>query len=100
MSVLENAKELKSLLRKVVSEVVKEETRSCFRVYKARVVTTPYTTSDMLSVCEVRLDGDQTILTIPYSSRVQTMTVGDAVLVATVYDSFRNAIVWEFQTFK
>lgn len=95
MSVLENAKELKGLLRRIVSEIVKQETRSCFRVYKARVISTPVN-----GTCRVQLDGDQTVLTIPYSSRVQTMQEGDPVLVATVYDSFRNAIVWEFQNFK
>ena len=100
MNLLENAKEMKKILRKIVSEIVREETRSCFRVYKATVVTAPYTDPTLGSVCGVRMNGDTTTLIIPYSSKVQSMGVGDSVYVATTFNSLRNAIVWEFQNFK
>lgn len=100
MNVLEEARMLKEMIRGIVKSVVKEETRSCFRVYKAKVVRAPYRDEEKGDVCAVRINGDNTILVLPYSSKTAGMAVGDAVLVATVFDSFRNAIVWETRNFK
>ena len=100
MNLLSESKQIKELIKKVVSKQVKEETKSCFRVYKAKVVQGPYIDEILGSVCQVSLFGDTTVLTIPYSSKVQNMAVGDIVLVATIFNSFRNAIVWETPNFK
>ena len=100
MNALENAKELKRMMKTIIKEVVQEETKACLRVYKATVIAAPYTDPQRGSVCQIRLSGDSSVLTVPYSSKVQSMSVGDLVLVAPTFGSMRNAIVWEFQNFK
>ena len=99
MSVLEDAKAFKKAIETIVKPMIEQETRACFRVYKAKVIAAPYTDTALGSVCQVQLNGDDTTLTLPYSSKTAGMAVGDTVLVATVFDSFRNAIVWETRNF-
>ena len=89
------SEELKAVLKTIVKDIVRQETRPCFRVYKAQVVTAPYNDADKNSVCDVKLIGDSDSITIPYSSKMASMQVNDFVWVATIFDSFRNAIVWE-----
>lgn len=92
---IENAYELKKALTPLIREVVKQETRECLRVYRATVVATPYEEVLVGSVCQVKLIGDDTVLLLPYSSKLQNMQIGQIVLVATTYDSFQNAVVWD-----
>ncbi len=94
-SLLEQSAALRRMIEAVARDVVKEETRACLRVYKATVVMPP--SGD---VCEVRLTGDDTVLALPYSSAVASVTVGETVLVAVIYGSMRNAIVWQKTNFK
>lgn len=92
---LTESKRLRSQMKRLIQEVVKEETRACFRVYKAVVVIAPNGTS-----CGVRLVGEQSELTLPYSSKVASVAVGDIVWVATIFGTLSNAIVWETADFK
>lgn len=89
----ESAKIQKSLV-KLIKKVVAAETRPCFRVYKAVVTAAPAN-----NLCKVKLIGDQTEIELPYSSKMSSMAVGDVVLVATVFNSLSNAIVWETYNF-
>lgn len=95
-----NDKELfkiKQSLKKIIKEVIAEETKPCFRVYKAKVITAPNTETQ---TCGVQLIGDNKTINLPYSSKVASITVDSFVWVATLYNSFSNAIVWETVDFK
>jgi hypothetical protein len=85
----------KKELVELVRAVVQEETKSCFRVYKAVVKTAPYTDPEIGLVCQIVLNGDQNTLTVPFSSAISSLSVGDVVLVALIYNSWRNAFVWK-----
>ena len=85
---------MKRDLTALIESVIKEKTRDCFRVYKATVTTAPNGTS-----CGVKLIGDETEISIPYSSKVSSVSTGDVVWVATIFGDFRNAIVWETSNF-
>lgn len=98
MGIFQDSEQIQGVLTALIKQVIADEIRSCFRVYKATVVTAPYTDSERGSVCDVQLIGDQTTLTLPYSSKLQNMSVGDVVFVALVYGSWRNAIVWQNRT--
>lgn len=85
----------KNQLTQLIKEVVRKETRACWRVHKAVVTAAPNG-----SVCGVRLVGDTTVLMLPYSSAVASVSVGDMVLVATMFGSLSNAIVWQTPSFE
>ena len=88
---------IKQSLNKIIKEVIAEETKPCFRVYKAKVITAPNTETQ---TCGVQLLGDNKVINIPYSSKVANVTTNSFVWVATIYNSFSNAIVWETIDFK
>lgn len=100
MSLYSESELIKTAIKQVVSESIKEETSSCFRVYKAIVVKTPYFDSTIGNACQVRLIGDPSVLTLPYSSATKNVQSGDVVWVATTSNSFRNAIVWDTRYFQ
>lgn len=100
MSLYSESELIKSAIKQVVSESIQEETSSCFRVYKAIVVKPPYFDSTIGNACQVRLIGDPSVLTLPYSSATKNVQSGDVVWVATTSNSFRNAIVWETRYFQ
>lgn len=100
MANLELAREIKNMLKGLIKETIAEETKNCFRVYRARVLRLPYNDPNLGRVCQVQIVGDQSVLSIPFSSRVASMRIGDMVLVATLYNSFQNAIVWETYNFR
>ncbi len=89
--VLKKAEKIKLELTRLIKKTIKEDTKECFRVYPAIVVTAP---NKETGICVVKIIGDQTELSLPFSDTVQNADVGDMVLVATVSDSFRNAYVW------
>lgn len=89
--------ELRRAITPFLENLIKENTRECFRLHKAVVVTAPNSTTKL---CEVRLVGQTTTLSLPYSTYVQNASVGDAVWVATTYNSWRNAIVFISIDFK
>lgn len=95
MSLLSDAKEIRAAIAAVVREEIDRETRDCFRVRKAVVTTAPNGTK-----CSVKLVGDDTILSLPYSSAVSSVSVGNVVWVAILGNSMRNAIVWETANFR
>lgn len=97
MSMLNASRDLRQAIERVVKDVVTEQTRSCFRVYPAIVDTAPNSST---GICGVHLVGDTVQLSLPYSTAVQSVTAGDMVLVATVSDSWRNAVVWQTYSFK
>ena len=92
MSLLSESEQIERAIRGVVKKIIDEETRDCLRVKKAIVSTAP---DENTGLCGVQLVGDNTELLIPFSSAVASASVGDAVLVATIYNSMRNAVVWQ-----
>lgn len=95
MSVMEESGMLRKMIKSVVNEAVEKATRDCFRVYKAVITTVPDG-----SACGVRLVGENTIMSLPYSSKITGVSVGDIVWIASIYGSMHNAIVWETADFK
>lgn len=83
---------LKAYLERIIRQIVRQETRSCFRVVKAKVITAPNSTT---GVCEIQLIGNTQTLSLPYTSEVSGAEAGDMVLVGVVYNNFRNAFVWK-----
>lgn len=86
------AKRFKEAIIKIVDERISEKTRDCFRVRKAVITQAPSG-----GVCKVKIVGDETEITLPYSSRCALLSAGDAVWVGIPAESssLRNAIVWE-----
>lgn len=95
MSILSDAADFREAITSVVRDEIEKQTRDCMRVRKAVVTSAPNG-----SVCGVRFVGDDTVLSLPYSSAVSSVSVGDAVWVAVLYGSLRNAVVWETAKFR
>lgn len=96
-NVFEESAKLKQALTPIIEKIVDERTRSCLRTYKAKVVTAPDSTTGK---CVVQLMGQSglsnpTTLSLPYSTAVSSVSVGQMVWVATTYNSWRNAVVWQ-----
>lgn len=88
------SEQIRKSIEEVVRETIKKETKDCFRIYKAKVISAPNG-----NTCTVQLIGDSTQLTIPYSSDCSIVTENQFVWVAAPY-GFRNAIVWQKIDFK
>lgn len=86
---------LSQALRKIVRQEIDEQTKSCFRLYKAQVISAPNG-----STCTVQLVGDDNLMELPYATAVDGVSVGDLVWVATIFNSFSNAIVFNSVNFK
>ena len=95
MSLLSDAKEVRSAIAAIVRDEIERQTGDCFRVRKAVVKSSPNG-----STCSVQLIGDDTTLALPYSSKVSSVSVGSVVWVAVLGPSMRNAIVWETANFR
>lgn len=94
---LRQSQKLRRDLTQVIRDVVREETKDCFRLRKAVITGWP------AGGCEVRFVGDDKTtqrIVLPYSSKVQSVSAGTAVWVAIIYGSMRNAIVWETADFQ
>lgn len=89
MGDLTESAKLRNAIKKIVKQVIDEEEKPCFRLYKAQITSAPNGTT-----CTVQLDGYTNTINLPYSSAVQYVNVGDMVWVATLYNSFSNAIVF------
>lgn len=92
MDAFEQSEKLRQSLTPFVQRIIDDKTRECFRTYKAKVVSAPDLNTGK---CDVALVGQDSVLSLPYSSSVRMAEVGDMVWVATTYNSFRNAIVWQ-----
>lgn len=90
--IINESGKIRQAISKIVRDILAEETKSCFRLYKAKVVTAPTPNS---STCEIQLAGDEKTMSLPYSTKISNITAGSMVWVATIYNSFSNAIVWE-----
>lgn len=90
MDIREDSARVKAILKKIIKKVVDEECKPCFRVYKAKVVEAPNG-----QTCTVKILGDNNTMALPYSSKVSAVVENDFVWVATIYNNFSNAIVWE-----
>lgn len=88
--IINESGKIRQAISKIVRDILAEETKSCFRLYKGKVVTAPNG-----STCEIQLAGDEKTMSLPYSTKVSNITAGSMVWVATIYNSFSNAIVWE-----
>lgn len=96
MSDLADSLAIKRAIEQVVDERIAKITDVCFRVYKALVISV---NGDKMTVNILGDKLDDTI-TIPYSTAVSDAVRGDYVLVATTYNSWRNAVVWQKWNFK
>lgn len=96
MSNLADSLAIKRAIEQVVDERIAKITDVCFRVYKALVISV---NGDKMTVNILGDKLDDTI-TIPYSTAVSDAVRGDYVLVATTYNSWRNAVVWQKWNFK
>lgn len=95
MALYDEAKEVRAALAEVIRQEVEALTADCFRLKKAVVTSAPNGTR-----CSVKLVGDDTVLSIPYSSEVASVSVNDVVWVAYWGGSMRNAIVWQTANFR
>lgn len=93
--IISESERIRKAILTIVRDAIAEETKSCFRVYKAKVTSAPNG-----STCGVQVLGDANTIDLPYSSKAASVTVGSFVWVATLYNSFSNAIVWETVDFK
>lgn len=98
MSILSNSERIKRAIEQVVDERLKSQTKDCFRVYKALLTAKGDTTMTVKILGNNA--GSNDTMTIPFSSAVADAAVNSIVLVATTYDSWRNAVVWEKYNFK
>ena len=94
-NLLNESEKIRVQIKQIVSEIVKEDTKDCVRAYKGTVVSAPNG-----STCQVQLNGDDAIMSIPYSSKVSSVTIGEVVWVAVLFGDFRNAVVWEKYNFQ
>ena len=91
MSLLNDAKLAKEALEKVIDHRIDVQTRDCMRLYKAKVVTPA---NENTKVMGVQLIQDTAEMDLPYTKAVANAQEGDIVWVATIYDSWRNAVVF------
>jgi hypothetical protein len=92
-NVYEEAAAMKKIIETIVKDVVKKETMSCLRVYKAQIVT-PVPVGG--STYGVQLLGDTQTLDLPFSSKVGSgLSSGAIVWILVPFNDFKNAIVWE-----
>lgn len=89
MGLNEESAKLKNSLKKIIKECIKEEEKSCLRLYKAVVKTVPDG-----STCGVQVLGDTKTINLKYATAVSGVNVDDFVWVSTLYNSFSNAIVF------
>lgn len=90
--IFSQSEQLRQALTPFIQKIVDERTRECLRTYKARVVTAP---NSATGKCTIQLVGQTTTLSLPYSTAVNSVSVGDMVWVATTYNSWKNAVVWQ-----
>lgn len=93
--IISDSAKIRQSIRKIVKQVLEEETKPCFRLYKAQIKGLPNG-----KTCEVQIVGDENTINLPYSSSISSVAVNDMVWVATIYNSFSNAIVWQPIDFK
>lgn len=88
--IISDSAKIRQSIRKIVKQVLEEETKPCFRIYKAQIKGLPNG-----KTCEVQIVGDENTINLPYSSSISGIALNDMVWVATIYNSFSNAIVWQ-----
>lgn len=93
-NIIEESKRIKKSIETVVSDVIDDKTRSCFRLYKAIVISAPESDSNNKLFCDITLIGEETVLHLPCSTAVENVIAGDIVWIAVLYNSWNNAIVW------
>lgn len=91
------SKNVRRALESVVRDIVKQETKDCFRLRKAILTQAPGYGDPTCGVCFV---GETQTLNLPYSSKINGVADGSTVWVAIIYGSMRNAIVWETGDFQ
>ena len=96
-NIFEKSLQLKEAIKPVVGKIVDDNTRPCFRTYKAMVVTPQDVTT---GYGEVQLMGqggnaESVKLRLPFTPAVAKSEAGDLVWVAVTYNSWKNAIVWQ-----
>ena len=92
MNLFNESERLKQALTPFIQKIVDERTRECLRLYKAKVISAPNETTGK---CEIQLVGQTTTLSLPYSTAVSDVVANNMVWVATTYNSWKNAVVWQ-----
>lgn len=92
MNLFNESERLKQALTPFIQKIVDERTRECLRLYKAKVISAP---DEATGKCEIQLVGQTTTLFLPYSTAVSDVAADDMVWVATTYNSWKNAVVWQ-----
>lgn len=91
-SIFAESEALKSALTPFIQKIVDERTRECLRTYKGKIIEPPNAATGK---CKVQLIGQDLTLPLPYSTAVSGVSVNDMVWVATTYNSWKNAVVWQ-----
>lgn len=89
MSIMSKSEAVRRAIEAVCRDVIRKETKNCLRVYEGIVTATDTPNGK----ADVRLVGQDESLTMPYVSGLSP-SVGDAVMVAVPYGSWRSAFVW------
>ena len=84
-----DSEKIRNAITKIVKDVLKDEEKPCFRLYKATLKTAPNGTT-----CGVQLAGESETINLPYSSAINGVSTESIVWVATLYNSFSNGIVF------
>ena len=87
-----DSQKIRKSIEKIARDVFNEMSRSCLRVYKAKVTTVPNIST---GVCGVKLIGDDTEIFVKFCSDLNGLTVGEMVLVATTFDNLANGFIWK-----
>lgn len=82
---------IKQTIHNIAAEASREENVAAFRLYKAVVTEAP---DAVTHVGKIRFVGESSQISLPFVNNTRSSVAGDIVWVATVFDSFRNAVVW------
>lgn len=105
MDIFSQSEKLKQSLTPFIKKIISENTKECFRTYKARIVYPPNSENAPKNKCVVQIIGqaglgNPTHLSVLYSTFCSDVKIGDMVWVATLYGSWKNAIAWQKIDFK
>lgn len=92
MDIFSQSEQLRQALTPFIQKIIDEKTRECLRTYKGKVIDPPNISTGK---CKVQLVGQDITLSLPYSTAVTDVLANDMVWVATTYNSWRNAVVWQ-----
>lgn len=96
MGILDQARDLRGSIRKIVEDVIKNDPRFMRTWQVQRAVVT---SAASLYKMGVKLAGETASVYLPYSVTVKDATIGQSVYVAMIGGRLSNAIVWDYADF-